>query len=198
GSLGRLMGCGGRGLCGQGSLERLMLAVLDQDVQEVISLISRVLGPCTLGPWLLAHVTEVVGAFGPPAWQLLGRQLPGLGMAQEEHWLMQYALSLPPGADRISLAAPYLARCPGYGRRLLEAFVERLPVTGHERAALKALHICQRFNMQKQAHRVCRTFGALKWFTPTPTAPPPRPTPRPHPHGPTPTAPPPPPPPPVP
>lgn len=152
--------------CGTGGLELLeamMLAAFAGEMQQLMSLSSR-----HLGAWFAAHVMGLMTAAGPHAARLLTHRLPGHGITQQEHYLLEWAVTAATHERLWPLATQYLAHCPDHGRTVLQALLARQAAAlaadaSHERDALKVWHTCQRAGLDATAAQVARTVGRAAW-----------------------------------
>jgi hypothetical protein len=141
----------------------MMLAAFAGELQQLMSLSSR-----HLGAWFAAHVMGLMTAAGPHAARLLTHRLPGRGVTQQEHYLLEWAVTATTHERLWPLATQYLAHCPEHGRTVLQALLARQAAAlaadaGHERDALKVWHTCQRAGLDATAAQVARTVGRAAW-----------------------------------
>lgn len=106
-------------------VHQLLLAACDQEVQTVIQLATN--SPyCTLQ--FVAHIYDVLRA-SPGADRVISRPLPNFGGDQAEMYTLHYVETLAGHAATWQLAAEYLAWCPVHGSAVLEALLDKSPVS---------------------------------------------------------------------
>jgi nuclear pore complex protein Nup85 len=112
-------------LCAAAVLLQMLLAACEQEVQQVI-LLATTTPYCTLQ--FVAHIYDVLRA-SPGAERVISRPLSHAGGDQSEHFMLHYVETLAAHASTWQLAAEYLAWCPTHGAALLEALLEKSPVS---------------------------------------------------------------------
>jgi nuclear pore complex protein Nup85 len=112
-------------LCADAVLLQMLLAACEQEVQQVI-LLATTSPYCTLQ--FVAHIYDVLRA-SPGAERVILRPLSHAGGDQSEGFMLHYVETLAAHAATWQLAAEYLAWCPTHGGALLEALLEKSPVS---------------------------------------------------------------------
>ena len=102
-------------------MEDSMLAVLNDNIQEVIRVASL-----TLGPWFLVHLVPALEAVGPRVLPLVNRPLPKRqgGYSQEEHYTLEYVLSVLHQPSLLHLVPTYLLESPCIGKAVMREVMQ--------------------------------------------------------------------------
>lgn len=103
----------------------MLLASGDQEAQSVVAL-------CTNSPYcslqFVAHIFDVLRGH-PSAQRVISRPLAHYGVDQSELFTLNYAETLLGHVDTWLLAAEYLAWCPVNGAAVMEAMLDKSPVS---------------------------------------------------------------------
>jgi len=145
-------------------LYEMLEAILDQEVQRVVEVLSKT---GVVSPWFMAHVYEVMRAY-PRTEPVIERPLPLFGGDQVEYWRLLFADTLICQQGMWRLAVEYLAWCPLYGADAVETFMEALPfgplASGGPRQLSKALHVCHSHGLSSTSTVLCRSAAAAAWY----------------------------------
>uniref|UniRef100_A0A7S2Z1I6 Nuclear pore complex protein Nup85 n=1 Tax=Chloropicon laureae TaxID=464258 RepID=A0A7S2Z1I6_9CHLO len=130
----------------------ILLAILNDNVQEVISLCSQ-----TLGPWFMAHAPDLfIDAKRQELQQMAGQQF--------ERFVVEFTEALMPNTSMWQTVCDYLAWCPTWGEGALQIYLERLPVSrSDDKTVLQALEVADRHALPACAAQICRTLGVSRW-----------------------------------
>ncbi|KAJ7568427.1 hypothetical protein O6H91_01G032400 [Diphasiastrum complanatum] len=128
---------------GNENLRELLLAIISNDTEIVLAECSQL-----FGPWMMAHVVELLTAKSTHAQALLLEERSALGsISLEELHRVIYAQVLSSHHLTWQLSPTYLASCPKQGCGLLENVLLKQPVSGNSRLFLKVLDISRLYDL---------------------------------------------------
>lgn len=138
----------------------ILLAILNDNVQEVISLASQ-----TLGPWFMAHAPDLLDARQElHLTEVLRKPVKGRQGNQFEFFVLDFAEALMTNCSTWQTVCEYLAWCPTCGESALQVFLSHLPVTTQDdKMILQALEIAERHGLPACAAQMCRALGLRRW-----------------------------------
>lgn len=144
---------------GEGELDKMLMAILERDTQEVMNLSSNL-----LGPWMMAHVTELLSAPAAASAPVSSKEVAEFGSDQVEYYRVLFAMSMASDLSMWKVAVAYLAWCPVHGARATESLFERLPIHQCDpRVIQQALSCCDRLGLRTTADDICRRAGSHAW-----------------------------------
>ncbi|UPR01151.1 nuclear pore complex protein Nup85 [Chloropicon primus] len=138
----------------------ILLAILNDNVQEVISLSSQ-----TLGPWFMAHAPELILARpGQRELREVLTPIQGRQGNQFEFFVLDFAEALMTNPSMWQTVCEYLAWCPTCGETALQTFLSHLPLTiQDDKAALLAMQIANKHGLPAVAAQISRSVGLHSW-----------------------------------
>ena len=144
---------------GEGELDKMLMAVLERDTQELVNLSSNL-----LGPWMMAHITELLTDPAAASAPLSSSEVAEFGSDQVEYYRVLFAMSMASDPSMWKVAVAYLAWCPVHGARATESLFQRLPFHQWEpRTIQQALHCCDQLGLRTTADDICRRAGSYAW-----------------------------------
>jgi nuclear pore complex protein Nup85 len=138
----------------------ILQAILNDNVQEVISQCSQ-----TLGPWFMAHAPDLLDARQElHLTEVLRKPIKGRQGNQFEFFVLDFAEALMTNTSTWQTVCEYLAWCPTCGESALQIFLSHLPInTQEDKIVLQALEIANRHGLPACAAQLCRTLGLSRW-----------------------------------
>ena len=138
----------------------LVLAILKDEVQEVVSLCSR-----SMGPWFMAHCGDLFDAAEEgPSYVGLRKPIAGRLGNQFEFFVLDFAEALMTNVSTWSSVCEYLAWCPTCGENALRVFLSGLPIVyDDDTMVMQALDIADKHGMPAVAAKLCRVVGMQRW-----------------------------------
>ncbi|KAJ7568426.1 hypothetical protein O6H91_01G032400 [Diphasiastrum complanatum] len=144
---------------GNENLRELLLAIISNDTEIVLAECSQL-----FGPWMMAHVVELLTAKSTHAQALLLEERSALGsISLEELHRVIYAQVLSSHHLTWQLSPTYLASCPKQGCGLLENVLLKQPVSGNSRLFLKVLDISRLYDLGVVGTALSRVVGIHNW-----------------------------------
>ena len=142
-------------------LDRLILNVIDVDLEEAMARCSKL-----FSPWFVAHVADMMEGARPPnhAADMLRRPMDD-GLADlGEKYCVDLAEALMPHHSTWPVALDYLQHCAVSGKALIDRLLLHAPLdVGDAAAAAKAVGRAERLGRPHVARALCRAIGARHW-----------------------------------
>lgn len=140
-------------------MDRILLSVFEFNVLEVIKQSSQNFESW----WFAAHLTDLLHHAGV----LCDADGSDKASNLREFLILEYASSLASYPGMWQFAMDYFDHCPVNGRLMLEAYLERVPLTS-ERMAMQVLHAALQRDLQELGKylRIIRFwlwFGGVLW-----------------------------------
>ncbi|KAF6164182.1 hypothetical protein GIB67_010152 [Kingdonia uniflora] len=143
------------------STQRLMgliLGILEENTEVVLAECSK-----SFGPWMVAHVMELLTAGNNQAEMLLHEERHNLGgISIEELHRLVYAQVLSSHALTWQIAPVYLISCPKQGLGMLEILLYKQPMQ-HNHTLLKNLEICRLYELSGISSNLMKIAGVYHW-----------------------------------
>ena len=138
----------------------ILLAILNDNVQEAISLSSQ-----TLGSWFMAHAPDLLDARQElHLTEVLRKPVEGRQGNQFEFFVLDFAEALMTNSSMWQTVCDYLAWCPTCGESALQIFLSHLPITMQEdKTTMQALEVASKHNLPVCAAQLCRAIGMHRW-----------------------------------
>ncbi|GAB4837215.1 Nucleoporin nup85 [Ancistrocladus abbreviatus] len=140
------------------SLMRLVVGILEENTEVVLAECSK-----AFGPWMVAHMIELLTAGSDQSETLLLEEHDSLGgiSIQELHRIV-YAQVLASHTLTWQLAPIYLISCTKQGMGLLEILLHRQPVQ-HNQGLLKNLEFCRLYELINVSSSIMKIAGICHW-----------------------------------
>ncbi|XP_067005139.2 nuclear pore complex protein Nup85 [Anabrus simplex] len=134
------------------TVDHILLALLESDLEQVINLISRT----TENGWFAAHLTNLLYLCG--SLNIVDKQQINLTKNLHERLLLDYGSLLISHRSLWQVGISYFDHCPTEGRRHLELLLPTLPLTT-ESKALKIIQVAEDRGLTHIACDICKVLG---------------------------------------